>query len=674
MLDVWRRKLFAASFPQKIRCSQPSLRIPDLSFGVASREDTNDKASRLGRRGNLYLIWRRLKMVMELPVIDRLKKLALSAIEVFPDQIINERDISQSLDYCSPFESRPYEETHLALLLTVLHHWNASDEKLLQSAEARLHLWDDLNVAPTFFNAMAVCLTRIEMDRSNLHHPTLDARLKSILKRYTRATSMGWNFNCGNNMYLQQLLVDRVLIPIATGRPISDDTMADVARGFIQFQTSEGFFFDLPRNGHPDRRILPLTYNLKILFLLGLCHIVRPYTEIEYMLRHGLKSTLPFFSGDGTMSYLGRTDNTTFAAGLASFCLHLAIELDIEPTHTRFLTQRNRDHWLSFDVRDDGCLEVNRYGPSSSRQARVWSADDYAFPWQYAIAGAAYAALGYRLLPQRLDTDVDVDSQAEKMSIYSDDLGLVKICEDRCKLYLRTRSDFHANDQRYLGPTILRLEHDNRLLIGAIPKTYSGDPKVWKIENPGHLKNLLKKMVYRYQEGWPELNAITTAFIPALTCGSTLWLPCSAIVVVNKEASVRSEHLFRTFRARGIAAVWLEVRDLLALNLPSLFSAPGVGVPPQGINSSEVRLDRIVEYCDDVGIRITDSLSGNLCGKMLRIATRSPIPLDYQLSKLALETKYIGWGSDGPQEISVYAARLTSSKFSYHIDIPFSSS
>jgi len=602
------------------------------------------------------------------PVIERLKKLALSAIEGFPDRIISERDISLPLDALNVW----YGETHLALLLTVLHHWDAGDEKLLQGAEVRLHLWDELNAAPTFFNAMAVCLTQIEMNRSNLHHSTLETRLTSILKRCTPSTSMAWNFDCGNNMYLQQLLVDRVLIPTATGRPISDDTMADVARGFIQFQTLEGFFFDLPRNGHPGRRILPLTYNLKILFLLGLCHIVRPYTEIEYMLRRGLKTTLPLFSSNGTMSYLGRTDNTTFAAGLASFCLHLAIELGIEPARARFLAQCNQEHWLSFDVRDDGCLEVNRYGPSASRKDRVWSADDYAFPWQYALAGAAYTALGYRFLPHRLDTDVGVDSQTERTYKFSVDLRLVKICEGRCKLYLRSGSDFHAKDQRYLGPTILRLEHDNRLLIGAIPMTYSGEPKARAIENPGRLKALLGKMIYRYQEGWPQLNAKTTAFVPTLTCGSTLWLPCTAITVVNKELSVRSEHLFRTFRARGIAAVWLEVRSLLGLNLPSLFSTPDV--PPQGINSSEVQLYRIVEYSGDEGICITDSLSGNLRGKMLRIATRSAIRLDYQLSKLALETKYIGWGSDGPSEISVYAARLTSSKFSYRIDIPFPSS
>jgi len=598
-------------------------------------------------------------------VIERLKKLALSAIEVFPDRIISERDYSPSMDYY-------YGETHLALLLTVLHHWDASDEKLLQFSESRLHLWDELKIVPTFFNAMAVCITQIEMNRSNLHHPALDARLISILRRCAPATNMAWNFDCGNNVYLQQLLIDRVLIPAASGQPISDDTMAEVSRGFAQFQTPEGLFFDLPRNGHPSNRLLPLAYILKILFLLGLCHIVRPYTEIEYLLRRGLESTLPLFTGDGTMSYFGRTDNTTFSAGLASFCLHLAIEIGIEPAHSRFLAQCNQNHWLSFDVRDDGCLEVNRYGASPSRQARVWSADDYAFPWQYALAGAAYTALGYRLLPKRLDMDVDVGSQAEKIYIYSDDLGLVKIREGRCELYLRTHSDFHANDQRYLGPTILRLKCDNQLLIGAIPKTSSRDLNVRKIENPGRLKALLRKMIYRYQEGgWSSLNATTTAFVPTLTCGSTLWLPCSATEVVNKEASVRSKHLFRTFRAQGIAAVWLEVRNLLALNLPGLFSTPDA--LPQGINSSEVQLDRVVEYYGE-GIRITDILSGNLCGKTLRIATRSILPLDFQLCKLTLEAKYTGWSSDGAQEIAVYAAQLTSSKFSYHIDIPFPSS
>ena len=140
------------------------------------------------------------------PVIERLKKLALSAVDGFPDRIISERDISLPRGALNVW----YGETHLALLLTVLHHWDAGDEKLLQGAEVRLHLWDELNVAPVEFNAMAVCLTQIEMDRSNLHHPALDARLKSILNRCTPTASMAWGENFGNNVYLQQLLVDRV--------------------------------------------------------------------------------------------------------------------------------------------------------------------------------------------------------------------------------------------------------------------------------------------------------------------------------------------------------------------------------------------------------------------------------------------------------------------------------
>lgn len=601
---------------------------------------------------------------MECPVINRLKKLTLSAIEAFPDQIIRERGTSPSMGYW-------YGETHLALLLSVLRHWDADDDMWLQLTADRLRLWNELQVAPTFFNAMAVCLTRIELNRSNVQHHALDATLTSILRRCAPATDMAWNFNCGNNMYLQQVLVDRVLIPAAQGRSISDDAMAEVALGFSQFQTPEGFFFDLPRDGHPDTRLLPLAYVLKILFLLGLCHIVRPYAAIECLLRRGLEATLPLFTRVGTLSYLGRTDNTTFAAGLASFSLQLAIELGIEPAQSRLLAQRNRDHWLSFDVGDDGCLEVNRYGPSSSHQVRVWSADNYAFRWQYALAGAAYTALGYRLLPQELETAAHGNSQVKNVRRCSDDLGLVKIREGQCELYLRTRSDFHANDPRYLGPTILRLEHDSRLLIGAIPKTCAVEPKVRAIETPGRLKARLRLMNYRYREGWEALNAATTAFVPILTCGPMLWLPCSATTVELKGANVRSEHLFCSFRARGLAAVWLEARNLLGKNLPSLFSA--ACIPPQGLNLSEVQLVRVVE-CSEMGIRITDSLSGNLAGKTLRIATRSAMPLDYRLGELALETSYIGWSSDGPQEITVYTARLTSSDFSYHIDIPFPSS
>src|SRR5438093_1313576 len=140
-----------------------------------------------------------------------------------------------------------HTETHLALLLWLLGRLAEADRSdYEQHAGVRLQRWNELCVAPRFFNAMAVSLLGI-LVRTYGGSQVLRESISNILRRRLDASEIARVHRCGNNMYLQQRCVDLLCAPLAEGRAVNPDALRQLENAFRSCISNEGFFFDLPR-------------------------------------------------------------------------------------------------------------------------------------------------------------------------------------------------------------------------------------------------------------------------------------------------------------------------------------------------------------------------------------------------------------------------------------------
>ncbi|MGC2110629.1 MAG: hypothetical protein WA655_13990 [Candidatus Korobacteraceae bacterium] len=579
---------------------------------------------------------------------------------------------------CSPNFDILYTETHLALLLYLLYRLDGGDPQRLKQSASRLELWNNRGIAPIFFNALAVSLLGVLVKQDESASELQDS-IAPILQRRSDAAEMAWNSSSGNNMYLQQLCVDLVLAPLALGRNVKTELVDQLATTFSSCMSDEGFFFDLPRPNLSGPRQFPFTYILKFLFLQALCHKLTSAPSLERLFRQGFSAILPFIASDGGFSYSGRTDNTIFAAGLATFCLRAAISFGIELQTTVALSRKAPELFLGFPVSIDGCMEANRYPLPASTEDLLRSRDAYAYRWQYAIAGSAYCLLAELLFPAPPSSTVASEDDKGKTDqqpviAVSRDLGLIRVRRaPQQDLFVRTMSNIPAQDRRQLGPTILRLENRGALLIGAIPMTIATDADaVIPWQNRSALGRHRDLLAYRWQQGFEFLHAELVGFLPVILKGRRVYLPLSADEPLLEKETLVTEHTFVGQPRSGYEPAMLHFTGIVRQNIPSalrfLFGRSTMRQTP-----NDIRLVRTLSWSDN-RIHIADRITGSLDRATVIIGSRMLSPYRLKVNGLAPGKKTKGWSSDGPATIQLYETHCSGPECRYELTIQDSSS
>ena len=574
------------------------------------------------------------------------------------DGLVSETDAHPSLEFL-------YTETHLALLLFLLNRAGVRRDGLSEAA-GRLRAWDLLQLHPKFFNSMAITLLGLTMRESNVPDEELANALASVLARRRDFTDAAWRRQCGNNMYLQQLVTDVLLAPLADRRPLVDDASERLDSAFASCMSTEGYFFDLPRPGVVAQREFPFTYNLKVLFLLAICCRYLPDASLERRLRASLEATLPLFTREGDCSYFGRTDRSTFAAGLAVFCLRAAAARGIGGQSVCGLAMRAERMFIEFPVGEDGCLEVNRYPLPASAADRVLSRDDYAYRWQYAIAGAAYCLLGRHLFPFPEVATESGTADAGRVVFSSADLGVVRAQAGDMDLFIRTGCNLAAADRRHGGPTILRLENGGGIVVGTIPIKMSTDSRItvaWRGRSVAarHF-DLLR---YRWRHGFEHLQWELAGFLPVLRRRHRAWIPMQAAENQIDGNRLVTVHGFQGVHASGWVPTWNHFAYLAVMHVPEVMKSMFRERPLLN-GEVAVQLTRTIRWTMD-SVSIADQITGEIAGKELVVGTRLLNNCKVRADGLSLGKRLRGWSSDGLQEIQLYGTSCSGTECRYEI-------
>ena len=595
--------------------------------------------------------------------------LADAALRHAGDGPVRERDAESGQTpwgLAAPQVEYLYTDTHLALLLVLLDH--AGDRSTDRYAEAldRLRIWNRWNVAPSFFNGMAVGILGILL-RSHGTHLALSRIVAEILSRRAAPSDRVWAARCGNNMVLQQLCVDTILMPLAEGKQPDDQTIGILERAFRSCVSEEGFFFDLPRPDRPEPRQFPYAYILKCLFVLGLACHWKSTPGLRALFEQGIRAVLPFVASDGSFSFAGRTDNSTFASGLAIFCFRAAAAMDIEPETTRRLAAQAEALFRGFPRGEDGCLEVNRYPLPASQLDLVRSRDSYAYRWQYAIAGATYATLSRVLFADGAFSAPARVPRAVPCLAISHDLNLVRVKSGEWDLHIRTGTVIDSEDRRLLGPTILRLERAKRLMVGAIPKMVATDPAcVVPWTTSSGLMRHLRLAAYRWQGGLEQFHAETVGFLPIVRRGGSTALPADGERVSLTEDGLTTEHTFIRLPRRGlrpcVAHCARQIGQLLSMPL----LAKAVGGIDRTASTCSIRLRRTITWSAQ-RIAIADELTGLEARDTVVMGVRQLHPLGIEVRGLQPAGDCAAWSSDGPVTLTWYQSSQTGPSCRYEL-------
>ncbi len=587
-------------------------------------------------------------------------QLADAALACARDGMVVESDVKPSQVYL-------YTETHLALQLYLLNR--AGQRPLgLKEAASRLRVWGDLHMSPTHFNSMAIALLGIAILEDNVCDADLNGIITELRKRRRDFAAVAWQRWCGNNMYVQQLATDLLFAPLSDGRPLTADVGDKLEYAFSSCMSVEGYFFDLPRPAGMGQRQFPLTYNLKFLFLLILCCHYLPDPRLRRRLYTGLESTLPLFTNQGDCSYFGRTDRTTFAAGLALFCLRAASSMGVGGQVVNNLARSAEQRFLTFPIGGDGCIEVNDFSLPASVDDLIRSRDGYAFRWQYAVAGAAYCLLAHRLFPALDIVNKPETSAALPLAFSSKDLDIVRLRVGDLSLFVRMGSTPSAEDRRYAGPTILRLEHHGATIVGAVPKTVSSDVSVI-IDWLGRscLARHLDLLRYRWRSGFEFLHHELIGFLPVLRLGHRTWIPALVLAQQTSREQITSKHRFQVTHSSGIIPTLNYLVDLARINTPAAMHFLFQPRPLLG-KEENIYLNRTITLSENAVV-ISDVLSGDIEGKRLFVGTRFLNPWGVQASNLVIERKLHGWSSDGLQQIQLYTGCCIEGEYSYQLTL-----
>jgi hypothetical protein len=458
----------------------------------------------------------RLSPGRDLELTTFARSLIDSARKDWPDRLVTEPN-------GKGHPAQLYTETHYALAAVLLFISGDEDRSLLDLAVHRLRLWNNASGPMFAFNAMAVCLTAIVLRRSGEQHPGLQSILTDLIARAREYRHDVYRMNCGNNAYLQQVAVDMVLLPLARQQNVANEGVEHLIAEFHKYRTPEGFFYDLPRSGTQEERVCPPAYIMKMLFLAGVCHELHPAAALARLFQPGMAAALPLLTREGLFSYFGRTDNSPFAAGLTIFNLRKAAQLSADHRrgydHAAAAAER---YYATFPRTPSGLLQSNRFRNAESPAEYNWSRDDYAYVGQYSLASCAYALLGRLWFPVSSEPlpDYFPDGQRPLVAV-SRDLGLVKLELGDSELILRTGSELtrEDNSRRYLGPTILRYQRQDRLLVGAISRTISTDASV---RPRPHIRAVRAWQFFRdpFVSGIEQWDGTSVGFLPVLRRGA----------------------------------------------------------------------------------------------------------------------------------------------------------
>ena len=545
-----------------------------------------------------------------------------------------------------------YTETHYALAAVLLGLHAPADDAMFDVAEGRLRLWDAGNGPMTFFNAMAVCLTRIVLDEAGRRHPGLDGIIERLLARTTEHRHVAYRQFCGNNAYLQQVAVDKLLLPAARGATIQESAVADVVREFGTYRTPEGLFYDLPREGTAQERLTPPTYVLKMLFLLGVCHHIHPHDAFADLFVSGMSAVLPLLTREGTLSYVGRTDNSPFAAGLTVFNLRIAAQLDpAKRSAYESAALAASRYYETFPRTATGLLQCTRFTGAASDAEHEYARDEYAFVGQYSLSSTAYALLGRYWAPAKLKREPVLESAPT--AARSDDLGIVRFAGSTYDLCLRTTSQATSWDRRYLGPTILRYKTNDRLLVGAITHTLSTDLAARKTPATHRLRTLASRFASLFVSGIEQLDASSVGFLPVVRDGRDDYLPYDLASLTMSATRLETTYQFARLRMRGVRACLPELEDLVRKKLPAL-NRPRFSNPPIS-QAAGFTLSRTIEV-GPAGCRLQDRLEGPLEGKTVLLSVRYVPGTVVRVTGFCSIGQKLAWTSDGRQTLEIYEA------------------
>lgn len=561
-----------------------------------------------------------------------------------------------------------YTETHYALAALLLFLLDMQDESLLDLAESRLRLWNQGKVPLTFFNSMAICLAAIVLKRSARGHDGLQSILEELVASTPdRHRDVAYHQYCGNNAYLQQVVVDTVLLPLARGEGVAQGGLDQLLAEFRKYRTTEGFFFDLPRHGTAQEPLHPPTYILKILFLVGVCHTLHPSEELAELFRAGVSSTLPLLTREGNFSYFGRTDNSPFAAGLTIFDLRKATHLCADRRHEfdRACASAER-FYRTFPRTPSGMLQCNRFAGASSSSELAYSRDDYAYVGQYSLSSCAYALLAAHWFPAatpQVPAASDAERTAKGSVAQSKDLGVLKLAREDHELLLRTGSQVTSWDRRYLGPTVLRYQIGGQLLIGAVPRTISTDDRAAQRSRPeSRVQRVAELLQRRFVRGIEQLDGASVGFLPVVRHGTVDYLPYTPLSIDVTPRLVKARYRMVQLSARGLHPCFIELSEFLHRNLPGLkvkhYSRPRFRPADAFELTREVHLG-------PEGCQINDCISGVLEGKTLLFSARHFPCASIRVHGLSKREAMACWGSDGLQTLELYEARLTGSQARY---------
>lgn len=564
-----------------------------------------------------------------------------------------------------------YTEPHYALA-AALQSLVTGDTAWLDVAEQRLRLWDAARLPVTFFHAMATCLTAVALRRAGRSHTGLSAAIDALLARAPEHRHVAWTLWCGNNAYLQQVALDTVLVPVATGRPVTESGIAVLLAEFDRFASPEGFFHDLPRSGDEQERLFPPTYIMKMLFLLGVCDELHPHDGLRARFRRGMMAVRPLVTGDGVFSYMGRTDNSPFGAGLAVFNLRRAAQVCPEQ-RAQFddAAARAERFYTTFPRTASGVLQSNRFADAASAVEQGYSRDRYAYVGQYSLASCAYSLLGRAWYPSTERAAAGTAGHADQavalgeQVVMSKDLGIVKLAGPGHELVLRTGSQVTSWDRRYLGPTVLRFRVGGRLAVGAISRTVSTDRVVREQGTRSRVPGSLRHLANLFRNGIEQLDGTAVGFLPVVRHGWVDYLPGALLASDVHMDRATFRYGMQSVSVRGLRPCLTELRELAHRNLrllrPLFYSRPRIRPAPA------IECHRTVSVVDG-RCRITDVLTG-VTGRTVCLSTRRLPGGRVRVSGLAAVRSVTGWGSNGRQTIDVYEAVATGHELRYECEI-----
>lgn len=555
-----------------------------------------------------------------------------------------------------------YIESHYALAQMLIYLLDDGPSDRLDMADRRLRQWERRGYPARFFNGMAICLAQILARENGIEHPMLRETLERVRALWKPAYAEAYDHPGGNNMYFMQLVSDVVLHPLATGLAVTDSNLAFLFTELERYRSGEGFYYDAPRSAaQGSGREFPMTYCMTFLFLLALCYALHGDRRFKARFTDGMLAVLPLMTRDGGFSYFGRSDNTTFADGVTLFTLRAAAALDagLRDVCLAF-ARRLAAVYRSTPRTPQGYLQANRFaGPDT--QELVWSRDPYAFPSNYSVASAAYVLLAEFLYQTpEAETRTYVTPRIGSNSADSRDLGVAKLCHAEAELFVRTGSQPEAKDRRYSGPTILRFQVGDQLVVGAVPRLCSRDAAV-KPPDPRRLLRVPRNVVHRYALGNEELDPRFAGFIPVLIDGSDALVPAWPSSCLISNNCVQTEHEMLRVRLRGIVPALQQLARLTAVLLPLHRRSADTFRPEPGI-----RLLRRVAVFED-SFQINDTLRGALTGKLIELCVRTAPGGEGPVEDLRYSGTLRAWSSDGPVRLDRYSLRCRNDEMCYRI-------